>query len=531
MVYLDIFGIIEDYLIEEDIYSNIESFFDEIFNLKSIDKSKPDLATQLIIEFSLFNYEHESELLIDFLYNKLYPNLDEDEKEEFMFLKNSKRYNLSYVRKIDSGDLDYDRIMYYYYFNCLDTNKEIRIKSSSDILKSGNNINVRLINIDGYNYIIGMINSIERYNKIMEALELKNMILFRNKINEYFKDLINFSKTHTFKEINSYNNPSSNFINEDRIIMKYNKLFYDKFNLSIDDFINNLLEIFNDSNRFISISEYYLTFSKEFRDTFYNTNYLFNFFFFNDEIIEGLLSYLKRDKEGLNKSIEKIIDIEEEEFKNELHNRLAFTKENIIKNTINYMEKEINKFNLDDYNNFILDLKNYNTSDLEEFLIKCINYLNDNIYEKNINLDKIDDDLKESILFKIEFLEIFLDSIDEIPDLEDEIKSQEENYFDRENFYDYVDVDNKEYDLVLFLYAINKVYNDKQYEAYQLLKLNPIEKIDSFEIMFVVGKIFSFYNNKLYKTYFNKAKELNPLEYKRRLGIFLKEKEEGKLIL
>ena len=64
------------------------------------------------------------------------------------------------------------------------------------------------------------------------------------------------------------------------------------------------------------------------------------------------------------------------------------------------------------------------------------------------------------------------------------------------------------------------------YESYLIIKSMETEEFTSFAEQFFIGKVFSLSENKDYKRYFNKAKNIDKARYRKELSDFLKFKED-----
>jgi len=524
MVYLDVYNSIFEYLEELEIVEDVLKYTEEILGPSMKNIHSNEVRNDLIVEFALYNYMYQDNLLINFLLENLYPKLDEEEKEEFELINESERFNLKFSKKEKINKLDTrGKELYDFYFEDIDNNKTKVIVSSTALDELKNNINARLIgniNYEGKYSIIGGIYDKKTFESIESLSSIKFMKERFDETKSNVKHILKFSKEHTLEEINNYKNEKSNFIKQDKKIMKINNLFFEKFNIGFDDFLNNFFELSNSNKTFIEMAEHYLSIERELNNVLFKTNYMFlPKFLFEKELIKGFASFIKKDSKILEQSILELKKKGKKEFENAQKTEISLSRENIIKNNKRFLSDKIAPLKPKGYDAFIKKINNYSSHQIKEFLIDVINYLDD-LSKNSYNFE---------IVFFSAMIKDLLDKADEIPYL-NEIKKKRYVYIPEE-FYEYIGVNNEVYNLLVFLSAA--YFTDKQNpkKAYELIIRNKTIKTKSFDMMFFAGKIFSFFDDKRYKDYFNQAKKIDKERYKNELNMFLKEKEGNKLTL
>lgn len=525
MVYLDVYNSIFEYLEKIGIVDDVFEYSEEIIGPLLGKIHGNDMRNDLIAEFALYHYEHKDQPLIEFLSENLYPKLDGDEKEEFDLIMESERLNLKFKRKEKLNELDTKRKeLYNFYFEDMSNGKTKIIVSSTPLDELGYNLNARLINNPNHKgkySIIGGIYDKKTFESI-EGLSLVGIMQENiEKIKSHVAHILKFSKEHNLEEISKYKNEKSSFLEQDRKIMKINRLFFEKFDMGFDDFLNGFFELSN-NGKFVEMAEYYLSIDEELKNVIFGTNYLFlPKFLFEKELIKGFVSFIKKDSKLLEQSILELEKRGKKEFGNILKTEISLSREEIIKNNKKFLSDKVAPLRPKGYDAFIKNISNYSPDQIKEFLRDVVNYLE----------DLPEDSDNSELAFFLPMTEGLLDKAEDIPYL-DEIKGKQKEYrYIPEEFYEYIDADDEVHDLFVFLSAA--YFADKQdpKKAYGLIIKNKIIKTKSFDMIFFVGKIFSFFDNKKYKSYFNQAKKINKERYKKELETFLNEKEQKKLYL
>jgi len=521
MVYLDVYNSIfehlEDVGIIDEVFDHAEEVMKHLF-----DKIKDeDIFNDVVAEFSLFNYMYNGQLLIDSLSKDFYPYLNKNEKKEFDLIKESKRFNLKFRKKEKLNKLDTKRKeLYDFYFHDIDNDETKIIVSSTALDELKHILNARLIknpNHNGKFSIIGGIFDKKTFEAVSSLSELRFTKEKFEKIESYVVYILELSKGYNLEEIDNYKNDESAFLEQDKQIMRINKLFFEKFNIGVIDFLNDFLELSNTEKKFISMAEYYISISDKLSKTIFETDYIFpSNLLLEKSLIKGFIAFIKKDKEGITQSIVELKERGNEEFRNGLNNSISFSRENIIKNNKRFLKEKLASLELEGFDLFSKKIDSYSADQLEEFLLYIESYL------KNIPEDTQGFEISLFIIGN----KVLLKEADKIPYLKDIQEEQKDYKYIPERFYDYIDVDTNVYDLLIFILATNLLCNQKINEAYVLLKVNEIEKTESFDMMFLIGKIFNFFDDKEYKKYFNMVKKIDRDRYKKELEKFLIEKDQ-----
>ncbi len=522
MVYLDVYNTIFEYLEEIGIVDAVIDYSQEILNPLMNEVKSNEFFNEFIMEFALFNYWHDNKMLLDFIDDTLYDSLDENEKEEFDSIFESERFDLLFNRKIKRNELDTKgRVLYDFYFQDIENNETKIIVSSSPLDNNKTAINARLINNpihEGKYSIIGGIFDKESYDALSELSSMKLMMDGITKSKTMAEDILKFSKEHSLEEIDTYNNKVSKFPEQDKEIMRLNRLFIDKFSIGFDDFLNNFFELSNEKRKFLEMGEYYLVIVKELNEAIMDTNYMFDLTLLPEkELIGVYLSFIKKDVDSFEKCMAALQKQVKEEFEANSQNQIAMSREKIISNQKNFMAEKIAPLKLKGYSDFIKKIESYSPDDIAYFLKEIVSYVEAN-YE---------DMTEENIDFYLMFMNQLLQKPDEIPYLNEILEEQKQVKFNPDEFYDFIDVDAEINSIFIFLQMAHFIYQNKFEEAYALLRREKIEKTQSFDQMFFVGKVLSFFNDGRYKDYFKKAKSIDKARYKIELEKFLKEKEQG----
>ena len=524
MVYLDIYDSIFEYLkkmgIVDDVFLNAEAVLSHL--LKNVKNN--EMYNDLVAEFSLFNYEHNNQLLIDFLYENLYPNLDKNNKKEFNLIKESKRFNLKFEKKEIFNKLDTkQKQLYDFYFQDLDNNKTKIILSSTALDELKHNLNTRLIKHPEYenrHLIIGGIYDKKTFEAVSSLSSLKSIGNRFKEIEDYKDYILEFSKIHTLEEIDKYDDKRSAFLEQDKKIMKINRIFFEKFNKGFDDFLKDFLNLSNDKTRFIEMVDYYLSIADDLRETILDTDYHFSLkLLVETSLIKGFSAFIKNNKQEFNQCLIKIKNEAKKEFENSIKANTFFSREEIMKNNKRFLNEKIAPLKLNNFNQFIKKLNTYSAKDIELFFTDIINYL-----EPSMN--KI---VTEDIGFFITSLKLLFKNSENISYKNEVLNDQKNIKYNPDIFYEYIGVDDGVYDLFVFMSIVDYILNKDIKGAYELVKEKNIEKTKSFDMMFLLGKILSFYDDKNYKPYFNHVKKIDKQRYKDELKAFLDQKEENNL--
>lgn len=532
MVFLPVYDEIWDFLEKEGILNDVIAEAENVFgkNVKQYEGS--ELYADTILEYCLFNYFHKNRLLIEYLSGRFFDSLGSDLKEQFELLKKSERRNLSFMQKIiREGETDTKGKQFYdFYFRDADTGETKIISSASDLEKTPE-ANMRLIRNTGYNEerynVIGLIfpkENLEIFRKMIFMSRLKRNIELSEKRMGF---LIEQSGKLGFSEIDSFKDENSAFIEQDRKIMKLNKMFYEKFKINISDFLNRALELSNNAGGFREMCEYYFSLSKEFESAVYGTNYIGGMKFFSyNSLLKALLGLALEDFSLLEKGIEEMREEARDEFESARKNALVMTREKIMENQKKLVSespeglvrqpKVSEKSGAEKHADFLKELEGIEQENISLFLEKLSGFLR----EKMSNAQ--DSEEKETLEFNLTFIEMLKKNPEKIPYIEDAKKRQEDAVFEPEKFYDYFYSSAGEiYELMKVMQAAHLFRKNERGKAYGLIKELNVEKNDCFAEMFFIGKVLSFFGNKDYRKYFNQAKRIDEARYKKCLEKFL----------
>lgn len=522
MVLLDVMDTIIEYLNEIEIIEDVFLFSDEIIGFAIKNNINDETYTDLISEFTLFNYKYNNKLLIDYLEENLYTKLNEYEKKEFELIKNSERYNLKFIRKEKLNEYDTKKLkLYDYYYKDLENNETKIIKSSTKLENLNKKINVRLIKHPKDNnkfLIIGGIWDGDIYKDIEKMITLKKVIIKNKEIGNYYHYILEYSKNHTLEEIENYNNEKSNFLEQDIKIMKINKKIFEKFGLSINELFKDIFKKSNNKEKLIEELKFFLSIYDEFIETIYNTNYNIDTFWgVEKEYIEIFIAFLEKDEKSFKKLLKKIKENAYETFNDYKKLIKISSRAEIIKNNKNYLNKTIKPLKLKGYDVLINKIEKYNENEIKFFLKEIIDFFKP--IKKQIDIEYFDLFYKKNVYDYHHH--------DELP-YDKEIKNNLNMLiFDKEKFYVYMEYDEEIRNFCIFLIIVDKIIDNNLEEAYTFILEERITHNDSYEIMFLLGKVLSFYENKEYRYYFNHAKKIDKERYKKDIEIFIKEKEQG----
>lgn len=525
MVYLDVYNSIFEYLEEIGIVDDVFEHAEEVMSHLLGRIKSNEMRNDMVAEFALFNYTHNGKMLIDFLSESLYPSLEENEKKEFDLISESERFNLKFNKKEKINELDTKgKELYDFNFHDLDNNETKVILSSTALDELNHNLNARLIknpNHEGKHSIIGGIFDKKTFEAVSSLSVLKLTEKGFDEMESNVNHLMEFSKEHTLEEISNYKNEKSGFLEQDRKIMRINRHFFEKFKIGFDGFLKDFFEVSN-TDEFIEMGEYYLSIADELKETIMETNYAFLLSLLAEKsLIRGFSAFIKKDKTAIAQCLAELKERGKKEFENDLKNNISLSRENIIKNNKKFLNEKVAPLKPEGFDIFIKKINNYSPEHIKEFLSDVVGYLE--------NLPRHNDGF--AIAFFTAMTKDLLEKADDIPYLNEAMDKQKEYEYIHEEFYDYIDADDEVYDLFVFLSAASLISNREIKRAYGLIKENKIAKTKSFDMMFLIGKIFSFFDDKRYKIYFNQAKNINKKRYEGELNIFLEEKEQDKLTL
>ncbi|RLG13478.1 MAG: hypothetical protein DRN71_04765 [Candidatus Nanohalarchaeota archaeon] len=343
------------------------------------------------------------------------------------------------------------------------------------------------------------------------------------------------SKKLSFDEIKSFEDKNSYFIEQDRIIMKLNKMFYEQFKMDIDDFSDSVFELSNDKARFRDMYEFYLLISKELEDACLDTNYMLDIKFITyTPLLKAFAGFVLADIGLLENGLAEVKMEAIREFESTKNNFLSRTREKIMAH-----EKKIIKDTIDDlnsskdvsekekaqhYSEFLRKISEFKPESIEQFLTEMIAFLrNECIRLKHLE----DEQLTE---MKINYLEHLRANPDEIPYLKDVEKENEKIIFDDEKYYDYLDMPDDMYYLTKLLVCARLFFRKEYKKAYTLVCELNFDKNNCFAEMFFIGKVLSLFEDKGYKQYFKQAKKIDKPRYKTELEEFLAWKDDFKRI-
>ena len=526
MVYLDVYNTIFEYLEDIGVVDDVFEYSKEVMG-PLFDRIKGnEVLNDMVAEFALFNYWQDGKILIDFLYEKLYPNLNKNEKKEFDLIRESERVNLNFNKKEKQGRLDTKgKELYDFYFHDEDKNETKIVVSSTALEEINKSLNARLIKHpehEGKYLIVGRIFDKKTSEAVSSLSSIKFVQERYKEIASYTEGILAFSKERTLAEIKHYKNEKSNFLEQDKKIMKINKVFFKKFDMGFDDFLGNFLKLSNDAGKFIDMAEYYVSIADELNEAVLDTNYSFSLnLLFETSLVKGFGAFVKKDREILGQSLSELIERGKKEFENSLNNNIALSRENVIKNSKKFLNDKLKPMKLKGYGAFIKKLDSYSPENVKEFLSDIVEYL-----------DKLPEDTDEmDISFFLAMTMDLLEQADDLPYLDETLAKQNSIKYIPEKFYEYIDVDDEVYNMHLFLAVASHISCNEAKKAYNLAKEDKPMKTESFSMMFLLGKILSFFNDIEYKRYFHEAKKIDKARYRAELEIFLNDKTQGVLSL
>ena len=525
MVYLDIYDTIFEYLEKRGMVGAVLDYSEAVMKPLMSKNITNEFYNELVIEFALFNFWYEEEILIDFLAENLYDYLSEEEKVEFDMIMGSERYNLKFAKKIRLNRLDTKNLeLYDFYFIDTDAKDTKIIVSSTSLDEHKSVINARLIDnplYEGKYAIIGGIFDKKVYEIISEMCMVR---VFKERFDQasaMVEHVLKFGKEHSLKEIEEYENERSRFIEQDRKIMALNRQFFEKFNIGFDDFLEGFFELSNNA-QFVEMAEYYLSILDKLKDCMYHTNYIIESPLWHEKfLISGFLAFVKKDFQALHESIVNLQKKEKEEFENRRDIEIAMSREKIMENQRFFLVENIAPLGLKDFNVFMERLDTFSPENIGEFLAEITNFL-------EVKCEKIDLPMMD---VRLSFVKRLARDADKLPYLREIENLQKYVAYNPEVFYEYMEDDNEIIALSIFLLAVQYIHKNEPDRAYRLLKQNRLGKTGSFDEMFLIGKLFSFFEDEEYKFYSKKAKENDKNRYRAELEIFLRQKEQRILLV
>lgn len=537
MTFLSVYDAIWDFLEEEDILDGIVSEVEDFFGEKTLSKyeDSPNYP-DIILEYALFNHIREDKPLIEYVSEHLADSLNEKDKEQFLLLLDTRRKNFKFSKKIKRNDTDArGKELYDFYFTDVDSGETKIVVSSSEIDRNPPEVNIRLIrnpHYAGERYnIIGLICNHDYAEHLTALNTLKELKRNFDLASGRKTMLFEMSRKLSFEEIDSFEDKNSSFIKQDRIIMKLNKQFYERFKMNLDDFSNNVFELSNDRERFKDMCEHYLPISKELEDAIYNTNYGGGIKFISyGSVLKSFLGFILDDFELLEKGIAELQQEAKDDFERVQNNDLSMTRERIMEREkgiikeiigeIKASKDNLAKETIEEYSSFLRRIDEFKPEDIGLFLTEIIGFLNK---KKNHLINPEGGNISElKFRFKLDFLEDLRDNCGEILYIADIKEERGDTKFEPEEFYEYFsDISDEMYDLMKLLYAAY-LFSKKEHErAYSIIKESNIEKNYCFSGMFFMGKVLSMFENDEYRGYFNQAKRIDKSRYKDNLERFL----------
>ncbi len=517
--------------LDDEILNEIIKEAESIFGKKTLVQAK-ETGTyfDFVLEFALFHHFVDDDLLIDFVNDNLI-ELDDVEQKQLEALNDSERLNLKFIKKIKRNKLDTKgRELYDFYFQDPTTTTTKIIVSSTKLEKNGSILNMRTMLTEEYDkdryVVIGAI-----YNeKSASAIEQLDQL---TRIQHGYKEslgrlnyLMVQSQALNEEEITKWDDKKSQFLEQDRQIMLINKKFYQKFDLNIDEFIQNFAGL-STENCFEEMCNYYLSIYGDLEKVIYNTNYQFGSIVFTlPGLIKAFLGFIINNRDMLKEGIIELQEEAKKDFDCNESMALSASREKIMENHLHlaneYFKKwsvreDISKDLIDNKEKQLNKLKAYTPIEIKKFIKEVIKWTRE---EEPENEEEIIS--KEMQLSWLEALKGHSD----IPYLKDIDREISHYPFRPELFYEYLDENHKDvYVLSAILYAVYLFNINEARKSYELITQLQPETDECFEITFFIGKILSFFENKNYQKYFNQAKRLDKERYKAELSQFLKEKE------
>jgi hypothetical protein len=521
MVYLNVFDRIFEHLEEIGIVDDVIKYAEDVLK-PMLSKVKGNLFyNEFVLEFALFNYVHENLLLIEYLSGDFYDSLDEDDQRFFGLIAESERHSLEFQKREKTSYLDTKGFELYDFFFMDADSKETKIViSSSPLLQKESIINARLIQNpihEGKYSIIGGITDKETYDAIANLSMVKFAMERMKESRVRAKEILRFCKEHTLEEIESLDDIKSRFPLQEKEIMKINKEFIEKFGDGFDGYLSGFFGHSNDVERFILMTKHYLSVYPSLKKAISGSNLTFGIpLLIEDIVIRGFLAFIEKESVIVEECLKEMRSEAKREFEISRKNERTLTREKIIGNQLRFLQKNVNTEKSSHFDTFIERLKSYSADQISQFLSEEIAFLKEN-----------EGALRKSEDYMIILtLEEFLGKTEDIPYLNTTLEEQKNENFNSEEFYNWIDVADEVLSLMAFLSAIDLIRQGEWRRAYDIVMKNKIMKTDSFEEMFSVGKILSFFEDEEYKEYFNKAKKINKEKYKISVQKFLEEKEQ-----
>lgn len=520
MVYLDVYNTIFQYLEDIGIVDDVFDYAEEILDPLLKDVKNELFYNEFILEFSLSEYKQENKTLLMFLAENLYQDLSVKDKQQFDTILQSRRQNLKFIKKEKIDLLDRDgKGLFDFYFKEIVSNKMRVIRSSSPLEENKEVISARLIRNPLYpeKYsITGIIVSKETHDILVTLSIGKALERCLSEKKEHLEKMFEFSKTHTLEEIEKYKDKRSNpFLEQDREIMKINALFFEKFKQGFDEYLRDFFSLSNKST-FMEMTEYYLSIQEHLCETYFHTNYGSPSLLLHEkEAIAAFLAFLKKSPSSFEKSLKKLREEGKKEFERSLKNDSLRTRKKIMERTKHFLYSKP-EFKEKAYEKEKQRLESYTTDQIKDFLEQTIKILS--ILPENKNV--------ENALFLI-MANGYLSETENLASLRDIQNDQDSLEYRPEEFYNYMYRWGEAYSLYIFLTVVDYLRKKEIKEAYKLLQEQEIAKTESFEWNFLIGRVYSLYDDEKYKVYFNAAKRVDKEMYRRELTRFLEDKEKG----
>ena len=531
MVFLDVHDTIWSYLKENDILDDIIDEFEDFFGGKVLDEyDGTPLFADLVLEFGLFYFFVEKIRLLEYLKEHLFKALPEKEQEAFTEISKSKRHDLTYLKKEKKGKLDtYGRDLYDVYFQDNKTGETKIIVSSSNLTANGKKVNARLMRhplYEGSFLIIGLVYGEKGRGAIESLEEYATMRKNYGRLSSRKDELFSLSKTLTLDEIESYEEKNSPFPEQDRKIMKANKLFYGKFSMNLDEFANNGFALSNDKAAFAAMAQFYLSDIKEFTNALFDTDYALNMKLFGyPPFLKSFLGFITEDTAMLEEGIHELRAESKKAFEEDKLNAMNMSREQIILNqkkavetTAQDLRKEGQPKLAEEYLGFLNETENLTADEIGTFLRKLRRF----IEQKRHVLDSDEDSIMAYIMF-LQELERESENLPYLRSVEGEYRNI---VYDPEHFYDFLTgMDEAFYNLMKVMNASLLFHKQDYQRAYQLVKGMKAGNTGCYQELFFVGKALSLFEDDEAKSYFKKAKKIDKARYKGELEEFLRNKE------
>jgi len=280
---------------------------------------------------------------------------------------------------------------------------------------------------EGSFLIIGLVYGEKGRGAIESLEEYATMRKNYGRLSSRKDELFSLSKTLTLDEIESYEEKNSPFPEQDRKIMKANKLFYGKFSMNLDEFANNGFALSNDKAAFAAMAQFYLSDIKEFTNALFDTDYALNMKLFGyPPFLKSFLGFITEDTAMLEEGIHELRAESKKAFEEDKLNAMNMSREQIILNqkkavetTLIGMQHEIRSYE-DKINNFNIQIAQHKAhldtlkSDFREF--ETLEVFNQPISEVQDRLSKSQIKLAQIGSVNMRALEVY-DKVKESCDL------------------------------------------------------------------------------------------------------------------